>query len=144
MDALVTGYLARDPEVSKDGKFIKFSVCYDKKQYMNCKVWSNGPHAVIVGRLEKDDTVLVSGKFGEWEYNGKMYSNITAGSTDAVLCTGAFCGIVSDSTVESPAASDDGPIVDTPKSSAFLQRPVSENGGFVEIPEAETDGDLPF
>lgn len=77
---LVTGRVSRDAELrtNNKGSLYRFSMNYDKGQFMDVDAWMDNEVGIMAGRLEKGDFVLVSGRYSEREYNGKTYSQITA------------------------------------------------------------------
>lgn len=80
INVLLAGKVTRDSEVKKTGDIsrVKFPVCYDKKQYMDCEAFADSDVGAVAGCLEKGDTVAVMGKYRTWEYNGKTYKSVTA------------------------------------------------------------------
>ena len=78
LNVLLTGKLARDPELktTSKGNKTKFSVAYGKKKYMDCEVWTDSPAGELAGCLEKGDTVLLTGSHRSWEYNEKTYHSV--------------------------------------------------------------------
>lgn len=84
LNVLVSGKLARDPELkeSAKGDRLKFSVCYGKSKFMECETWANSGAGEMAGLLEKGDHITAMGTHRTWEYNGKSYSSL---SVDMIL-----------------------------------------------------------
>ena len=77
---LASGTVVRDAEVKQTGTVsrVKFTVAYDKKQYMDCEAFADSDVGSIAACLEKNDTIAVMGKHRTWEYNGKQYQSVSA------------------------------------------------------------------
>ena len=117
----LSGYLTKDPKiVEKDGKPVLalFSVCYGKKKYMDCKVWSGSEKLFLLARcLEAHDVVSVAGWFETYQdREGKLKEQIVVD----------FIAVLQ----EPPKAGGD-------------VRPAPADGGMEETGEEE-DGELPF
>lgn len=121
---LVTGRVSRDAELRTVGKgsLYRFSVGYDKGQYMEISAWTDNEVGIMAGRLEKGDFVLVSGRYSEREYNGKTYSQITADFIMPMI--GGFAA--------APAAQPEGANAAAPGITA------------ADFDEVDDDDDLPF
>lgn len=78
LNMIVAGKVSRDAELNQKGDRYKFSVCYGKSKFMNCEAYVDGVCGPLAACLEKDDGVVVFGKWREWEYDGKTYSSLTA------------------------------------------------------------------
>lgn len=78
LNMIVAGKVSRDAELNAKGDRYKFSVCYGKSKFMNCEAYVDGACGALAACLEKDDGVVVFGKWREWGYEGKMYSSLTA------------------------------------------------------------------
>ena len=57
---------------------VKFSICYDKKQFMDCEAFADSDVGAVASCLEKGDYVAVMGKHRTWEYNGQQYASLSA------------------------------------------------------------------
>lgn len=80
INVILSGKVTRDAEIKQTGNVsrVKFSVCYGKKQYMDCEAFADSDVGAIAGCLEKGDTVGVMGVYRKWEYNEKQYSCVTS------------------------------------------------------------------
>ena len=77
---LAAGTVVRDAEVKHTGTVsrVKFTIAYDKKQYMDGEAFADSDVGSIAACLEKNDTIAVMGKHRTWEYNGKQYQSVSA------------------------------------------------------------------
>lgn len=119
----VTGYLTKDPKTFD--KTLLFSICYDKKKYMDVKVWrSQKGLANLTSCLERHDRVAIDGKLES--YTGKDGTQRWQVEADFIGVVGAL-----------PAASRE-----SRDSSDSTNAPQDVPGAKLE--EAEDDGEIPF
>lgn len=80
LNILAAGKVTRDAEVKQTGNIsrVKFSIAYDKKQYMDCEAFADSDVGAVAACLEKGDIVAVMGKHRTWEYNDKQYFSLSA------------------------------------------------------------------
>lgn len=88
LNVLVAGKVTRDAEVKQSGNVsrVRFSICYDKKAFMDCEAFADSDVGAIAACLEKGDYVAVMGKHRTWEYNEKQYASLSA---DFIFTMGA-------------------------------------------------------
>ena len=80
INVLAAGKVTRDAEIKQTGTVnrVKWSICYDKKAFMDCEAFADSDVGAVASCLEKGDVVAVMGKHRTWEYNGKQYSSLSA------------------------------------------------------------------
>ena len=118
----LTGTVTREPELSRDGKHVRFSMAYAKKRYMTVDCWADSEIGRLAGCIEKGDHVQAVGLWEQWEYEGKQYECLRCDFLTAVA-TPAAAGSTEEKR-EAPSA-------------------VPGGGGFGEMEDAE-EGELPF
>lgn len=119
----VSGYLTKDPKTFD--KTVIFSVCYDKKKYMDIQVWRSQENlAMLASCLERHDSVAVDGKLES--YTGKD-------GTQRWKVVADFLGVVG--TPAAPGKENAG--------TESAAKPPQEAPG-AKLEEVEDDGELPF
>ena len=120
LNVLAAGKVTRDAEVKQSGNVsrVRFSICYDKKAFMDCEAFADSDVGAIAACLEKGDYVAVMGKHRTWEYNEKQYSSLSA---DFIFTLA----------------------VPLPAGQSVVAEPSESHSSFDELSDEETEG-LPF
>lgn len=137
LNVLIAGKVIREPELkeTKNGNKIRFSVAYGKSKFMNVECWADSSVGEMAGRLEKGDSVIVTGLHNTWEYNGKQYSKLEADFIQPMMAG------IADAALE-PAHAAPQRTVTAPKNAGKAVN-VSTDDGWEELDDDE-GGELPF